>query len=434
HAWGNATLADFLAALEAGSGRSLSVWAGSWLETASLNTLAARWEARDGRLTRLAVEQTAPAEHAIVRPHVTRVALVHDGPGGRPAVDGVPARLDGPSTEVAEAVGLPAPLLVFPNHDDHAYAKVALDDVSLANLPALLPRLDDALLRAQLWGTLGQMVRDRGLRSTAFLGLVGDLLPAEKEIEIVTTVLDLATGALARYVPEERRIAESSRFVAGAMATLPGLPPGDRRIAWLRAAIAALADPADVAALAEVADGRRERPGLQLDQDMRWGIVRAAVAHDLPGAAARLEAEKAADRTDRGARESLAAAVGRPDPATKADAWSRINGAGYGSFHLDRAAMAGFRHPHQAVILEPYVERFFSSIPEIAAEREHPFVRAYITRLFPFDRPLEDVAIRARAVIAEHGDRLPTLDRQLREAVDDLERAMACRAFAAGVG
>jgi aminopeptidase N len=167
---------------------------------------------------------------------------------------------------------------------------------------------------------------------------------------------------------------------------------------------------------------------------MRWAIVRAAVAHDLPGAGERLEAERARDRTDRGARESLAAAVSRPDEVVKAEAWGRINGRGYGSFHLDRAAMAGFRHAHQATLLEPYVERFFEALPTVVAEREHPFVRSYTARLFPFDRPLPAVAARAREVIATHGERLPTLDRQLREAVDDLERAMACRAFAAAGG
>lgn len=430
HGWGNATLADFLAALEAGSGLSLDGWARAWLETASLNTLAAHWEARDGRVTALALAQTAPAQHSTLRPHATRVALVREAADGQPAIEAIGIRLDGPVVEIAEAAGRPAPLLVFPNHGDDAYAKVALDPVSLANLPSLLSRIDDALLREQLWGALWQMVRDRGLRSTDFLTLVRDLLPVEPEIEIVTTVLDMAGLALAGFVPEERRVAEGSRFVAAALETVGEVPPGDRRIAWLRAAIATLADPADVGALAEVADGRRALPGIELDQDMRWGIVRAAVAHDLAGAARHLEAERARDRTDRGEREALSAAVSRPDEATKRAAWDRIHGEGYGSFHLDRAAMAGFRHAHQGALLEPYVGRFFEAIPAIVERREHPFVRAYVSRLFPFDRPEPAVAARARAVVAAHGERLPTLDRQLREATDDLERAIACRAFA----
>ncbi|MFN8557654.1 MAG: hypothetical protein U0531_10010 [Dehalococcoidia bacterium] len=44
HEYGNATLSQFLDALaEEGSGRDLHAWARSWLETPSLNTLAAVW-------------------------------------------------------------------------------------------------------------------------------------------------------------------------------------------------------------------------------------------------------------------------------------------------------------------------------------------------------------------------------------------------------
>ena len=45
HRFGNASLADFLAALQEGSGVDLVHWAARWLRTASLNTLAAEWQA-----------------------------------------------------------------------------------------------------------------------------------------------------------------------------------------------------------------------------------------------------------------------------------------------------------------------------------------------------------------------------------------------------
>ena len=44
HAWGNATLADLLAALEQASGRDLTSWSKSWLETAGVNTLRPSYE------------------------------------------------------------------------------------------------------------------------------------------------------------------------------------------------------------------------------------------------------------------------------------------------------------------------------------------------------------------------------------------------------
>jgi aminopeptidase N len=60
HAWGNASLADFLAALEEGSGRDLGDWAQRWVETSSMNVLSAHWTVAGGRIERLELVQEAP--------------------------------------------------------------------------------------------------------------------------------------------------------------------------------------------------------------------------------------------------------------------------------------------------------------------------------------------------------------------------------------
>ena len=77
HAFGNTTLAQFLDALQEGARsvgdeRDLHHWAQLWLETASLNTLAASWEADEERISALSLQQTAPPEHPTIRPHTRR--------------------------------------------------------------------------------------------------------------------------------------------------------------------------------------------------------------------------------------------------------------------------------------------------------------------------------------------------------------------------
>jgi aminopeptidase N len=163
---------------------------------------------------------------------------------------------------------------------------------------------------------------------------------------------------------------------------------------------------------------------------MRWGVAALAVAHGLPGAAERVAAERAADPTDRGEREAVRAAIGAPDAVVKDAAWDRIHGDGYGSFHLTQAAMRGFNHAHQAPLLAPYVDRFFTALPAVAAERDHAFIRAYVGALFPSYRPESALVERARATADELGAALPSLRRLLLEAADDMERAIVCRSFA----
>ena len=63
HAYSNATLSQFLDAVQEGSGSDLRQWAHLWLETPSVNTIAAAWESDGQTITRFALTQTAPHEH-----------------------------------------------------------------------------------------------------------------------------------------------------------------------------------------------------------------------------------------------------------------------------------------------------------------------------------------------------------------------------------
>src|ERR1700712_3539489 len=70
HAHGNTTLADLLAELEKTSGRDLTLWSGSWLQTAGVNTLTPEIEQdADGWITSFSIRQTAIEAQPTIRPH-----------------------------------------------------------------------------------------------------------------------------------------------------------------------------------------------------------------------------------------------------------------------------------------------------------------------------------------------------------------------------
>ena len=192
--YGNASLHDFLGALEEGSGRELGEWSELWLETSSLNTIRAEWESDGERVTRLELSQTAPADYPTIRPHTLETGLLTDD-GTTTAVEAVPAVLEGERAEIEAARGLSRPALVYPNFNDHAYAKIALDDESIAWARENIERVGDDLLRQQLWSTLWSMVRDQQLKSTDFLAIVREKIGLERNIELVDSVLGHAAGA-----------------------------------------------------------------------------------------------------------------------------------------------------------------------------------------------------------------------------------------------
>ncbi|MDA1062677.1 MAG: aminopeptidase N, partial [Chloroflexi bacterium] len=285
HAFGNTTLAEFLDAIDEGVDRDLHAWAALWLETASLNTIGAHWETSGDTLDSLAIEQTAPADYPTLRPHQLDVALLTEA-DGRVEVGSLSAWVEGARTEVQGAAGRPAPLLVMPNLNDHAFVKVALDERSLDYVREGLERIQEPLLRQLIWQALWNMVRDQQLRSTEYLPLVASKIIAETDIELIETALATVTSAIARYVPEDRRDEEAHRFSEVAWAALAAAPAGDQQIIWARTLIGLAITPGDIARVCALADGEHAVPGFTVDQDMRWDIAARAVGHGLAGAEA----------------------------------------------------------------------------------------------------------------------------------------------------
>ncbi len=429
HAFGNATLSQFLTALEEGSGRDLHAWARLWLETASLNTLSTSWEQDGERIARLSLAQSAPGEYQTLRPHTVEVGLAREQDGGI-VVEALRAAIEAAEAEVEAARGMPAPAFVFPNYNDHAYAKVALDPASLGYIRDNLERVTDPLLRLLLWTSLWDMVRDQQLTARDFLALAGDKVRHETDLELVEGIISRCLGAAGRYTPEVQRDSAFHAFFQVCQERLRAAPHGDAQIIWARALIGAAVVSEDIEVMLRLVDGEDAVPGLRIDQDMRWEAAIKCVALGREGAAQRVAAERQRDPSDRGQRATLRAETSVPDAAVKAAAWEKIHGAGYGSLHLTAAAMGGFNWYRQRPLLEPYVEQFFAAVPSITQGRDKEFSRAYFSSLFPHYRIDRDTLARSERLLAEVGGQDVLLARMLREANDDLLRAIRCREYA----
>ena len=162
HAYSNATLADLLAELELTSGRDLKAWSAQWLEESGINTIATEVEENeDGTIKRLALRQTAPAEHPVLRAHRLAVGFYNEDPetGKIVRTDRFELDVDGELTVVDAAAGKARPSLILVNDDDLTYTKLRFDDKSLAFATSNLYRFDDALARSVIWLALWDMRR-----------------------------------------------------------------------------------------------------------------------------------------------------------------------------------------------------------------------------------------------------------------------------------
>ncbi len=432
HEYGNTTIAEWLDALGVGAGRDLQPWARAWLETASLNTIAATVERDGDRIASLSLEQSASEAYPTLRPHTLEVALIREEAGAI-TIDSVPATIEGERAEVTGAIGRPAPAMTFPNHLDHGFIKVALDEPSIEFVREHLERVEDPLLRILIWQTLWNMVRDQQLSSLDFLDLAGAKVAQERDHELVETVLSQMAGAISRFVPEARKAEAAHRFFELCRETLERVTDPDLTIIWARTLFGVAITPEDIALTGRMADGEVTVPGLAIDQDMRWTIAAHHVAYGLEGGWERAEAEHRRDPSDRGQRAYVRCQVSRPDADVKADAWAGFHdGTGFGSLHMTAAAMGGFHWWAQAGLLEPYTERFFEALPGVFEREDNEFAQRYFGNLWPGSRVDRAVLARSEALLASLGETQPTLRRQLREANDDLLRAIRCREYAGG--
>lgn len=424
--FGNATLADLLARLTAASGRELTEWAEVWLRRAQVNTLRAEVRTDDdGRYRTVAVRQSAPPTHPTLRPHRLRIGVYDLADGvasGRRSIDvAIAAEL----TPVPELTGEPGAALLLPNDGDLTYAKIRLDDASVAAVPQVLPALTDPLARAVLWASVLDAARDAQRPVRDLVELVVTALPAETRVVIVTDVLALTRRLADQYLSADGRAGALAQLVHGCELLLATAEPGGSiQLAAARTLIDAVG-PRDTRPRDWLA-GTGAPAGLSIDSDLRWRALYRLVVCD--GAGEReIEAEFATDRTAAGQQWAARCRAALPDEAAKRRAWWTLTEDASASNRLLEATADGFWQPEQQELTAPYVARYFADMP-VAARRRTPWVAEKVAKLaYPWvavDRATRDAA----AVLLAAADLDPGVRRAVTDADDELGRALVARA------
>lgn len=191
HAYGNATFADLLGALEQASGRDLADWAEQWLRTTGPSTL------------RPEIGETFAVLQEDPRPHRVRVGLytLADGPAGSAVrrTHQVETDIDGERTEIPELAGVEHDLAIV-NDDDLTYAKMRLTPEHQQFALEHLGEIEDSLARTLIWSSLWESVRDGELAAREFVRLVAREAAGETHPSVQERLLAQATQAVRQYV------------------------------------------------------------------------------------------------------------------------------------------------------------------------------------------------------------------------------------------
>ncbi|MEU0967553.1 aminopeptidase N [Streptomyces sp. NPDC005917] len=426
NAYGNTRLGDLLSVLAETSGRDMSAWARSWLQTAGVNSLTPQvLLAPDGRIDELAVVQEAAESHPELRPHRIAIGLYRRTPEGTlERYARAEADVDGPRTLITELAGADAPELVLVNDDDLTYCKIRFDDTSLATLRDHLGALTDPLARALCWSALWNLTRDALLPARDFIDLVLRFASRESDIGVLQMLHAWANSALVHYVAPRWRETAGRRLAEGALRELRQAEPGsEHQLAWARFFASTAADEAGFQLLQELLSGTATIDGLDVDQELRWAFLEPLAAHGAAGESV-LAAELARDDTASGRRHQVRCLAARPTAAVKAQAWAQVVESESLSNALVEATIAGFTQPSRRDLLVPYAEKYFEVIARIWEDRSIQIGMDVVRGLYPSLQDRPETLDATDAWLTAHADAPPALRRLVLEARDDLARSL----------
>ena len=376
HSYGNARLADLVAAVAEASGQDLAAWSKAWLETAGPNVLRCEFSTdRGDRFTELSVLQEASERHPVLRPHRVAVGLYRRSGGSLARVGRVDVDVAGARTAVPSLLGVERPDLILLNDDDTGYVIVRFDQRSLETVLSSVGGLPDLPARAVCWNAIVDMVRQAELPVSAFAAMLAGAMRSEPSPPVVSALQEQAEWLIARFATRSQAVEARTR--------------------------------------------------LQVDAEPRWTTLgRLAAAGQADDA--RIDAALAADPSDAGRRNAAACRAAIPDAAHKAAAWRLLTGDGAGPETVT-AVSGAFMQAEHADLLAPYADRYLSQMPGLWRTRDAHMRVRLANALFPYPAVTAEFLTRIDEFITA-GAADPGLARIIRDHADTAERVLRARA------
>jgi aminopeptidase N len=425
HAFSNAEWADLVGAFERSSGRKLGEWAAAWVRRRGLARVRADWSVnRAGRIRSFTLAQRDVLAEGGAWPLRLKILLAHDE-ASKPET--LTVLLDGDAeTRIKEAIGRRRPSYVFANYEDYGYGLFLLDDKSRAYVLQHLGEVKDDFLRALLWGTLWDSVREAELAPALYIELAIKLIAQERDEVTAQGVLARVQGAFNRYLSDAQRRAVAPRLEQMLSERMMNAETPGLRITSFRAFQGIAMTDAGRETLKKILRGEMKIPGVQLRSRDRFDIITALLTRDDRDAPSLLEAQSKADTTDDARRYAYAAGASRASADVKKQYFDAyLNDPKLAESWIE-ASVGSFNSIQQAGLTLPYLDAALRELPKLKRTRKIFFVNGWLSAFIG-----GQCSESAQAVVQDFLRREGALDRDLRlkvlEVADGLERCVRIR-------
>ncbi|HET7457538.1 MAG TPA: M1 family aminopeptidase [Gemmatimonadaceae bacterium] len=450
HAYGNATWRDLLGAVGEAAHRDLTAWGNQYILRPGVPALVAspvefRGECASSALLHSPTGTSVTSScrgPLVARVTVEQRAMNGAVPGGGGPwrigtqllawglKDSLPQRLPLELTGKLTSVTLPNavsyPALLFPNADDYAYAVTLLDSASVEWTEQRIGSVDDAFLRAMLWGSLWDLVREARLDPTRFVALAERELPRERDEQIAASTLGHVAYAAEHYLAGGRRDSLAPALEATLLdAAYDTTRSYGIRKSHLDALVGIASTPATLARLDALLDSAAIA-GIPLRAPTRWAIVTTLVEHATPSAERRLAEETRRDSTTEGKRRAFVAGAARPTAESKRAYFERYFADRALNEDWATASLAAFNAPAQQSLTLPYLVPALDSLPWVQKNRRIFYLGSWLGAFLGGQTSAEAEA-RVDEFLRAHPGLPVDLRQKLLQSADELRRTVAIR-------
>jgi len=318
--FGNATWLDLVRMLDARTPENVTAWSRAWVEERGRPEFTTTVQIERGRIARLTVTMDDSLGRRLVWPERLRVGL-----GYADGLRELPVYVNGRTTRVRDAEGLPSPLFVLPNAGGLGYGLFVLDETSQKYLLGHIEGIRDALARGSAWVTLWDNMLERRFPAAVLLDTIVRALPQEADEQNVQRVLGYTARAFWRHLTPEARVRRAPGLEAMLRAGLDRAPTASAKAAWF-GAFRDMVLTADGVRWLEAVWRRQERvAGLPLAETDEMAMALELAVRDVPGWREILQAQH--DRiqnADRKARFAFVMPALSADHAEREQAFARL--------------------------------------------------------------------------------------------------------------
>ena len=424
HAWGNTKLKDLLDELEATSGRDLTPWVKTWLQTAGVNTFRSKVETDGQTYKSVSILQEPPlipAGSTELRPHRMAIGLYDLTNGKIVRRKSVELDVSGAITSVPELNGEKIADLLLINDQDYSYGKIRFDEKSLKTLSTSLGLIEDPLTRALCWSAAWDMHRDGEISSSEYVPLVLNAIGHETDVAVVAMTLTQLETSVEIYASEKNRETLRKTLSDSLWNLFEHCEPGtDMQLQYARAFANAVTPESSIKVRALL---NGEANGLVVDADLRWHFICNLVEK---GGATKEEISKELeiDNTANGKKSAAFANAAFANQDVKKKTFDSIVNDDL-SNHIQLSMMRGLMRPSQRDLYKPFVDQYFANVLKIWETKTYESGRAFGAQLFPIYLVNEETLAKTDSWLNGVGKDAPGgLRRIMNENRDALLRAI----------